>query len=202
MPLPAVTALRERTDGRVEVEVDGVAWRTLPSEVVVGAGILPGVELDRPRLRTLRRELRRSEAVTAGARALRVRELSVKALEARLERRGIAPEARGQAIQVLARAGLVDDERFASLRAAALATRGKGDAAIRWTLERDGVPRELVERALERLEPEVERATRVAAERGRRTGTARFLAARGFSEEAVEQAIGGVLGADEDAALG
>jgi SOS response regulatory protein OraA/RecX len=199
--MAAVTALRELRGGKVEVEVDGAAWRTLPSAVVVRAGVLPGVELDRARVRTLRRELRRSEAITAAARALRARELSVQVLDTRLERRGIAPETRAEAIEILSRAGVLDDDRVASARAEALARRGKGDAAIRWTLEREGIAAEIVEHAIERLEPEVERARRVASKRARRPGVARFLAARGFSEDAVEQAVGRALGGDDDAAV-
>jgi hypothetical protein len=59
-----VTALRERR-GHVAVELDGQAWRTVPLEVVVRAGLAVELELDRPRLRLLRRELRRAEALAA-----------------------------------------------------------------------------------------------------------------------------------------
>src|SRR5438045_155835 len=88
-PLVAqVTALRAPRPGRVVVELDGVAWRTLPLDVVVRSGLRVGEELDRPRLRLLRRELRRHEALEAAARALRHRDHSVRALDEKLERRG------------------------------------------------------------------------------------------------------------------
>ena len=63
--MPGVTALRAPRPGAVDVELDGARWRTLPLEVVVRTGLQVGEELDRPRLRLLRRELRRHEAITA-----------------------------------------------------------------------------------------------------------------------------------------
>ncbi|MBD0330405.1 MAG: RecX family transcriptional regulator [Thermoleophilia bacterium] len=193
-----VTGLRERPGERVEVEADGRAWRTFPAAVVVRAGLLPGVELDRERLRTVVRELRRAEAVDAAARIVRRREVTERGLEARLARRGIDARARAEAVAAVTRAGVVDDERYAVRRAQALADRGRGDEAIRWQLERDGVGEHAVERALARLEAEHTRAAKVVASRGAGAKTARYLAARGFSAESVDAA----LGADGTAALG
>ena len=200
--MATVTALRARGGGRVDVELDGRPWRTVPEGVAAHVGLLPGVELDRPRLRLLRAELRRSEAVSVAARTLRVRELSVRGLDTRLERRGVAPNSRAEAIDALVRAGIVDDERFAANRARSLAERRRGDAAIRWTLEREGVAADAIERALGTLEPERQRARRIASERGPTRATARFLAARGFSEDAVEEARAGDGRADDAATLG
>jgi len=197
-----VTALRARGGGRVDVELDGRPWRTVPEGVAAHVGLLPGVELDRPRLRLLRAELRRSEAVSVAARTLRARELSVRGLDTRLERRGVAPNSRAEAIDALVRAGIVDDERFAANRARSLAERRRGDAAIRWTLEREGVAADAIERALGTLEPERQRARRIASERGPTRATAGFLAARGFSEDAVEEALAGDGRADDAATLG
>jgi SOS response regulatory protein OraA/RecX len=187
--MPRVTALRREGSGRrVGVELDGAAWRTLPLEVVVRARLEVGRELDRARVRTLRRELRRHEALEVGARALRRRPLSARRLEERLARQEIAPAERARALEALTRAGLVDDERFATERAEALAERGLGDAAIRFALERERLEPAAVEAALERLEPERERAARVVARRGAGVRTARLLARRGFGEDAVEAA--------------
>jgi SOS response regulatory protein OraA/RecX len=186
--VPRVTALHEEPGGRVRVELDGRPWRTLPIDVVARAGLARGCELDRPRARLVRRELRRSDALTRAARALRRRDLPERALDARLERAGFVAEEREAALAALTRAGLVDDVRFAHARAAALAERGRGDAAIAWELERHGVAAELVESALAALEPERERALALAARHGANAATARLLARRGFGEEAVEAA--------------
>ena len=191
---PKVTALRARRGGRVLVQIDGHDWRELPEDVIVRASLTPGTELDRPRLREVARERRRAQALAAAGRTLRARDLPVRALDVRLERRGIRAADRARALSTLQGAGLVDDGRFARNRALALAGRCLGDAAIRFDLEEYGVEPELVEEAVEGLEPESARAERIVASRGRSPATARFLARKGFGEAAVESAAGEVLG--------
>lgn len=172
-----VTALRERPRGRVDVDLDGAPWRTLPTEVVVRVGLVVGRALDRETARTLARELRRSRALARATRALRHRDLSRRALAERLP----AP-ARDDALEALERSGYLDDMRSASMRAAGLADRGWGDAALRFRLEHEGFDGEAVEAAIAALEPEAERARDLVA-RGR---TPRWLAARGFEVAAEE----------------
>lgn len=188
--MPTVTALRDEGRGRVGVDLDGTRWRTMPLVAVVKAGLGIGVELDRPRARCLRRELRRSDALATAGRALSRSDLPLQSLDRRLERAGVAPAARSEAIETLARAGLVDDQRFAVSRAQALAARGRGDAAIRWDLERQGVSGEEIERAVEALEPERDRAQTIAERRGRTQKTARSLSRNGFADDSVEAAVG------------
>jgi SOS response regulatory protein OraA/RecX len=187
--VPTVTRLRADR-GRVAVELDGAPWRTMPLDVVARAGLTEGRTLERADLRLLRRELRRAEALAVATRALKARDLSQQRLSERLERADVAPAVVEESIGVLAQAGLVDDARFACSRAEALAGRGYGDEAIRHDLERQGVAAELVEQALDGLEPESERARRVVALRGPGPGTARYLASKGFGEEAAEVALG------------
>ena len=188
--MPRITALRAQRGDRVAVELDGAAWRVLPLEVVVRAALRIDAELDRARARTVRRELRRHEALAASAGALRHRDLSTRRLEQRLERRAVPPAERARAVETLTRAGLLDDGRFARGRAHALAARGYGDAAIRFDLERQGVAAELATEALAEVEPERDRAVRLAATAGSTTRAARLLARRGFGEEAIETAMG------------
>ena len=169
-----VTALRERPRGRVDVELDGVPWRTVPVDAVVRSGLLVGRTLDRPTARTLARELRRADALRVATRALRHRDLSRQALAERLP-----AAAREEALDALERSGYLDDARAAAGRAAVLAARGWGDEAIRFWLEPEGFAGEALENALAPLEPEPERARRLRA-----TGrTERWLAARGFASE-------------------
>jgi SOS response regulatory protein OraA/RecX len=188
--VPRITALRGERGDRVAVELDGAAWRVLPLEVVGRAALRVGGELDRARARAVRRELRRHEALAASAGVLRHRDLSTRRLEQRLERRDVPPAERTRAVETLTRAGLLDDARFARGRARALAARGYGDAAIRFDLERQGVEAELAAEALAELEPERDRALRVAASAGGAARTARLLARRGFGEDAIEAAAG------------
>jgi regulatory protein len=199
--MPRVTALRPARPGRVLVELDGEPWRTVPVDVAARSGLARGLELDRERLRTLRRELRRSEALAAGARVLSRRDHSEQAVRAALERKGVREPEREEALATLRRHGVLDDERFAHARSAALAERGLGDAAIAFRLERDGIEPDSIEPALTALEPERDRAVRLAARRGATAKTARWLAARGFAPESVESALAGVA-EDEGRELG
>lgn len=185
-----VTALRELPRGRVEVRLDGAPWRVVPADAVVCAGLGVGRPLDRETARALGRELRRSAALARATRALVHSDRSRSTLEQRLAAAGIGAAPVRAAIETLERAGLVDDARFAARRAAALADRGRGDAAIRHDLERQGIPDELVAEALAGLEPERERASRLVERRGRGAATARWLAGRGFGEETIEEVAG------------
>jgi regulatory protein len=187
--VPRVTALRAPRPGRVAVELDGALWRTLPLEVVVRAGLRVDEQLDRPRLRLLRRELRRHETLAAAGRVLRNRDHSVRELDRKLEQRGASTAERLGALEALERAGLVDDERFAARRARALAERGWGDAAIRVDLERRDVAAELVEQALATLDPEPERAAALVERRGGGVRAVRWLAARGFDADVLDGVI-------------
>jgi SOS response regulatory protein OraA/RecX len=188
--VPTVTALREDRRGRVAVELDGESWRTLPLEVVARAGLAEGKTLAREDLRLLRRELRRAEALALAGRALRTRDLSGHQLTDRLSRRAISPAAREEALDVLARAGVLDDARLARNRAGALAERGYGDAAIRHDLEGRGIGGDELDAAVADLEPELDRARRLVERRGPGARTARFLAGKGFGEEALDAAAG------------
>jgi regulatory protein len=194
--VPVVTGLRAARSGRIAVELDGERWRVLPEEVVVRAGLSDGIALERPILRTLRRELRRHRALAAATGALRMRSLSKRRLDERLRRAGFVAHERAEALAILSRAGFVDDERFALARAELLAGRGAGDALIRHELRDQGVDEETSARALSALEPEAIRATRVAAAKGRGVAAARYLARRGFGEEAIEAAVDDIVAGD------
>ena len=190
--MPTVTRLEPR-GGRVAVELDGTPWRVLPADVVVRAGLVSGRALDRPALREVRRELRRAEALGVAVRALRTRDLSRAAVAARLERAAVPRETAATSLATLERAGVIDDGRVARSRALALAARGYGDAAIRHRLEQEGLAAQAAD-ALAELEPEATRAEAIVARRGRGARTARYLAGRGFAEEALEAALGASFG--------
>ena len=194
--MPRVTALREDRRGRVAVELDGAPWRVLPVDVVVRAGLSEGRALDRDALRTVRRELRRVEALAVAGRALRSRDLSRKRLAERLERAAVPPTVAAESLATLERAGLVDDARVAVVRANALAERGWGDEAIRQRLLAEGLDDTHAAGALRALEPEGDRARVLVARRGAGPRTARYLAGRGFGEDAVEAALGAAFGQD------
>ena len=136
------------------------------------------------------------DPVDVAAQALRHRDRSRSEIAQRLEKAGVGEDEREAALDTLERIGYVDDSRFAQSRAESLAERGRGDALIRDDLEGSGVASEAIEDALASLEPEAERARRIAAAKGRSAATGRYLARNGFSEDAVEAAVGSVAGGE------
>ncbi len=124
-------------------------------------------------------------AVDAALDALAHRDLSAADLERRLAAKGFDETAREEALATLRRTGVLDDRRFAESRAAALAARGAGDAFVRHDLIRAGIGPELVDEAIALLEPEAERALRIAERRGYGAKTARYLSGKGFSEDSL-----------------
>jgi SOS response regulatory protein OraA/RecX len=103
---------------------------------------------------------------------------------------------------VLGSAGYLDDARFAASRAASLADRDSGDALIRDDLESRGIEAETIEMTLAALTPEPERARAIVARRGPGPATARRLASRGFSDDAVELALGHDVAQGGDGVVG
>ena len=137
-------------------------------------------------------------AVDIALRALRHRDLSTRELEERLRAKGFDEAERSDAVATLERTGLLDDVRFAESRARSLAARGAGDRAVRHVLALAGVAGDVVEQTLEALEPEHERAAAIVSRRGAGPKTARYLRAKGFSEDIVA----GVIAASSGDELG
>jgi SOS response regulatory protein OraA/RecX len=186
--VPLITALRARGGDRLAIELDGMPWRIVPAEAALRAGLDVGRELEREHARRLRRELRRLQALRTATRALRTCDLSARRVADRLERAGTTARVREETLGLLARSGLVDDLRLARDRAARLSDRGYGNAAIDADLARQGIAPDLREEALAALAPELERVCPILLRRGHGPRTARYLAARGFGEDAVAAA--------------
>jgi SOS response regulatory protein OraA/RecX len=197
---PRLTALRRARRGAVLLLVDGEPWRTVPDEVVVRCGLRADLELDRPLLRRLRRELRHAEAIAVAGRTLRRRDLSTRRLAERLETAGVPREAERSALLALAEARILDDERLAKARASTLAERGWGNAAIAARLESEGIGEADARTALAGLPAEPTRARTVSQGLSRPKAWA-LLARRGFDEETVV-AVLGWLDEDGDGGLG
>jgi regulatory protein len=127
-----------------------------------------------------------SEATELALRALRHRDRSRQELEERLKLAGIPPDQREEALDGLAEAGLLSDERFAQQRASSLANRNSGDALIRGDLRRHGIDDEVVTAVVAELEPESERAARIFHRRGGGDRALRYLTGKGFRRESLE----------------
>ena len=184
--MPEITGLHEVSASAVLVELDGAPWRKIPLTAAARAGLGLGKRLEREDLRLLGRELRRAEALTKATRMLARRPLSRALLEERLEKKGVAPVAREEAVEALEQAQYLNDRSYALERARSLAERSYGDAAVRYILEQERVGSELIEEAIASLEPEAERARALLAAAADRRRTLRRLVTRGFSAETLE----------------
>jgi SOS response regulatory protein OraA/RecX len=131
----------------------------------------------------------RPTALEVAAKALAHRDRSAANLTAYLERHGAAPDEASRAVTRLQKAGYVDDGRYASSRAEALARRGYGDEGVRFELERDGVAADDIDAALASLPPERARALGLLSAAKAPTAGARRLAAKGFSHDSIEAAL-------------
>jgi SOS response regulatory protein OraA/RecX len=191
--VPEITGLRETSTSDVLVELDGAPWRKIPLTAAARAGLSIGKRLEREDLRLLGRELRRAEALAKATRMLARRPLPRALLEERLEKKGVAPVALEEAVEVLEQAHYLNDRSYALERARSLAERSYGDAAVHYILEQERVGSELIEEAIASLEPEVERARALLAATADRRRTLRRLVTRGFSAETLED-VGGSEG--------
>ena len=182
----------------MSVELDGARWRTLPADAVLEAGLAVGLELDRRAARALARALRRRRAEDLAVQALARHDRSRASLDARLARARVPAVERADVLARGERTGLVDDVRFAATRSRQLAERGAGDQLVLADLDRHGVDERVAREAVEALEPEADRMVRIVAIRGATARTLRYLASRGFGEEALE----GLVAEVESRALG
>jgi regulatory protein len=136
------------------------------------------------------------DPIEVAVRSLRSHDRSRAEIDERLAKAGIGELDRPEALDRLERLGYVDDGRFAVSRATALASRGQGDAAIRFDLRGRGIAEDAIETALAELEPEVERAVQLAEQLGRTPKIAARLGRKGFGADALEAAFGeGIAGA-------
>ena len=136
------------------------------------------------------------DPIEVAVRSLRRHDRSRAEIEERLAKAGISEQDRPEALDRLESLGYVDDGRLAVSRAAALADRGQGDAAIRFDLRGRGITGDAIETALAELAPEAERAVQLAEQLGRTPKTAARLRRKGFGADALEAAFGeGIAGA-------
>jgi SOS response regulatory protein OraA/RecX len=187
---PRLTALQRARPGFVLLVVNGEPWRTVPDDVVVRCALRADLELDRPLLRNLRRELRHAHAIAVAGRTLRRRDVSTKRLAERLAHAGVPPAAGSSAVRALREARILDDARVAGARARALAERGWGDAAIAARLEAEGIGEDDARAAIGTLPPEAVRAADIAARVPDRRKAWALLARRGFDESIIEGVVG------------
>lgn len=182
---------------RVSLFVDGEFALGLLGEVAAAAGLRVGQAVDVERLRHLAREEERRQAQECALRFLGYRARSRAEIRRRLERGGYEPEVIEEALDSLARSGLIDDAEFSeSWVRARTGSRPMGPQRIALELRQKGVARDVIDDALQAVDPDRELDLALAVGRrkfeqmqgqaatpdGRRR-LAAFLRRRGFSWE-------------------
>ena len=197
-----ITAIETGRRGRRVIYVDGEEGLDLPRELVEKLSLRVGQSL----LPEAQEEIRQSAAVqdakVAAVQALGRRARTRADLRRRLLGKGLPEAAVAEALQWLADRKYLDDEQYAEQRWSALEQRKLGAEGIAWKLVAEGVPREVAERLqAERAEElnETERVREIAAQRNaslrnvpwpqRRSRLYSYLARRGFSSEAIAEAL-------------
>lgn len=120
------------------------------------------------------------------------REYAAKELLKKMTDRGYPAEDAQAAVTAMQGYGFQDDSRYAESRAR-LVSRRLGDRRVTAALSQKGLDKELVAQQVETLEPEEERALRVAErfhgktlDEAQKAKVWRFLAYRGFSGGAIK----------------
>jgi len=144
-------------------------------------------------------------------RILSLRACSVAELTVKLRRAGYPPDATRAAVDECRKRHYLDDALLAEDCSAMWRARGHGNRSIRFKLRQRGVPEELVENAVADTGSEESDAAVAAIEsrlysllretdlRKRRAKALRFLAARGFSGDAVSAGMRRLKAAERDA---
>ena len=113
--MPILTEIRvpRRGSRRRTLVLDGEPWRDAPSDVISEAHLKPGAEIEPDDLSERLAEIEPHCARDRAVRLLTYRERSMKELSDRLHEDGYLPATVAEALERLAVAGLLDDDRFA-----------------------------------------------------------------------------------------
>lgn len=194
-----ITALRShaRRPSRIEIDLDGRPWLTIPAAVASGLGI--GMTLDAEAQAGLRQRAAEAEALEIAGRLLARRPHTEQELRRRWERKGFPPAVIDRALAHLKRRGDVDDAAFAREWVEnRMAFRPRGAAMLRAELRSKGVAPSDTAAALADLDEES--AARLAAERAarrwvgllpedRRRKVYAYLARRGFTYDTIRSVV-------------
>ena len=112
--MPRITSLTgSRRTGRVELEVDGETWGSVPDSIALSCSLHEGQVLDEEELEALGAEIALAEAVNAALSCLAYRPRSRVELQRHLRRKGHAEGPVQAAISRCERLGYIDDGAFA-----------------------------------------------------------------------------------------
>lgn len=192
-----ITSLKETKAGRVALSVDGEYTASLDMLTVGEYGLCVGDEIDEDTLSEMLRLSQSRRAKSKAVELLSYREHSSSELKRKLLRTATEEDA-DAAVARMQELGMVDDESFARRYAHELSeVKLYGYMRVKQELMKKGLPREMIEQALEELPDQRELLTRyITQKRITLTGTrsdrdklARKLISRGFSWDDVSSVL-------------
>ena len=183
--------------GRVVVYFEDGGTLRLTEQEVLDFGLRPGDDPDEETLERLREAAGRSDARLNAAELVGRRAMSRRDLERKLRDRGASDAEAEYAAQWLEAIGAMDDAAYAAALVRHHGGQGYGPGWIREKLREKGIPRELLEEALEQLPPPEEHIDRFLQRRWKGTApdaaevkkAAAALQRRGFSWGDVRSAM-------------
>ncbi len=193
----------------VRILLDGRVHCTVPREVVVAERLSVGMWLEGAVLERVGRTADIAAAYRTALQSLERRPFARQDLARRLIQRGHLPEIVAEAIERVAGAGFLDDERFGQHYVETRIARGRGPLRIRRELMQQGVEQRIVDRALaqvvERGADPAEQAMTLGRRRAhqlrdlapevRRRRLHAYLTRRGFPQADIRHVLAAVLGA-------
>ena len=206
--MDTITAIepQKRRENRRSVFVNGQFVAGVDREVVLALGLRVGQQVNEDRLSEMLRAENVQRARQVALNLLSYRQRSADELTRRMVLKGYPEDVVEEALTALARADLVNDERFSKDWVAnRLQYKPMGKVRMAWELRQKGVAQELVERAVEDVDSETEyqlalglaqrKIDRIGADASdeERRRMASFLRRRGFGWDVTNRVIDEVL---------
>lgn len=140
--------------GKLRLRFDNDTTMLVFPSVIAELNLYPGIEIPESAMDSLRETCGEASARNRAVRIISAAPVSRRELQSRLVQKGETEEHAQQAVQWLDELHLLDDEQLAEQIVLSGAARGYGAARIRQMLYEKRIPRELWERALEKLPPQ------------------------------------------------
>lgn len=140
--------------GKLRLRFDNDTTMLVFPSVIAELNLYPGIEIPESAMDSLRETCGEASARNRAVRIISAAPVSRRELQSRLIQKGETEEHAQQAVQWLDELHLLDDEQLAEQIVLSGAARGYGAARIRQMLYEKRIPRELWERALEKLPPQ------------------------------------------------
>lgn len=140
--------------GKLRLRFDNDTTMLVFPSVIAELNLYPGIEIPESAMDSLHETCGEASARNRAVRIISAAPVSRRELQSRLIQKGETEEHAQQAVQWLDELHLLDDEQLAEQIVLSGAARGYGAARIRQMLYEKRIPRELWERALEKLPPQ------------------------------------------------